>query len=156
MRAGLLTAILPAALLACGQASSTSAGPTAASATPAPPTSLPGCSAAPEPVGPDADASLGDGDRGGVWCLTTGQRLSVFLHAPDPASGIRWGTITPSDPGVLVPRPSGQLTLVRGVTAAVFTAARGGVVTLTALLPPCTGASACAPEQVWRATVVVR
>jgi hypothetical protein len=120
-------------------------------------TPAPKCEKAPEGIGPDANATLQDGDAGRTVCLKQGDVLTVFLHAP--VNEERWRPITTADHRVLTPRSSGVLTLPLGVTAAVFTAAGKGTARLTSTRPPCSPPAAtatCDSSHQWSARVVVQ
>jgi hypothetical protein len=117
---------------------------------------VPKCEKPPEGIGPDADATLQDGDAGRTVCLKQGDVLTVFLHAP--VNEERWRQITTADHAVLAPRSSGVLTLPLGVTAAVFAATGKGTARLESTRPPCSppATSGCDASHRWSARVVVR
>lgn len=116
----------------------------------------PACQKAPEGIGPDANATLEDGDSGRTVCLAQGDVLTVFLHAP--VGEDRWAPITTRDRGVLTPQSSGVLTLPLGVTAAVYRGKEKGTARLVSTRPPCSPAakSECDASHAWSARVVVR
>jgi hypothetical protein len=118
--------------------------------------SAPKCEKAHPGIGPDATATLQDGDSGGTFCLKQGDVLTIFLHAP--VGEDRWGPITMPDHRVLKPRSTGVLTLPLGVTASVYTAAGAGTARLTSTRPPCKppARSGCDASHEWSARVVVR
>ncbi|MHB8719708.1 MAG: hypothetical protein ACYDAC_12595 [Candidatus Dormibacteria bacterium] len=139
------------ALSACG-----AAGGVPAASAPPPPAA---CASLPAAVGPDVSGSLAETDNGGRFCLGVGQTVSVFLRVPlDQADTGRFSSIVASDSSVLQAVPSGALTLVRGVTAGIFTALRAGTSTLSSTRPPCAAsvASGCPAGQGWQVTIVVQ
>jgi len=132
------------ALTACGDHSDASS------------TKLPDCVAAPAGIGPDAKATLQLADAGKTVCLRHGDVLTVFLAAPPDE--VAWTPIRTSSRRVVEPRSVGVLTLVRGVTGAVFRASARGIATLTSTRPPCTRQTikSCDAAHVWRATVEIK
>jgi hypothetical protein len=116
----------------------------------------PACEKAPAGIGPDANATLQDADAGRTVCLTPGEVLTVFLHAP--VGEARWGTITAANHAVLSPLSSGVLTLPIGVTAAVYRAGKTGTTRLDSTRPPCSPpeVTGCDAAHEWSAHVVVR
>ena len=118
--------------------------------------SLPPCVSPPPGIGPNAAGTLQLEDKGKTICLKVGDELTVFLAVPITEESTRWGSIETSDASVLEALNSGILTLVRGVTGAVYQAHTRGVAQLTSVRPPCEGLPAnCSPDQVWQATIVV-
>ncbi|MFN2466323.1 MAG: hypothetical protein ABR598_08690 [Candidatus Dormibacteria bacterium] len=131
--------------------------PTSPGATGVPTVSPAACAVNPPAVGPDVVATLGADQDGGTFCFRAGDRFNVFLSVPPARSDQRWTSISPADAAVLKPVPSGALTLVRGVTAGIFTAAAPGTTGLVSSLPPCAPAAAsCPPGQRWGVTIIVR
>lgn len=139
----IVAAILAGALLVGCSVSGSSSG-------------TPRCTKPPRGIGPDADATLEDRNANGRWCLSTGQVLTVFLHAPVDEE--RWGAIRPNPDGVLIARSTGVMTLPLGVSAGVFVARTPGTVTLRSVRLPCAppAAEGCDAAHRWTATVVVR
>ena len=115
-----------------------------------------GAVAAPAGIGPDAKATLQLADAGKTVCLRHGDVLTVFLAAPPDE--VAWTPIRTSSRRVVEPRSVGVLTLVRGVTGAVFRASARGIATLTSTRPPCTRQTikSCDAAHVWRATVEIK
>ena len=98
--------------------------------------------------------TIGDRDNGKTFCVGTGTGIYVFLHSGLTQAHL-WRSIHPSS-GVLQSRPSGAMTLARGVTGAYFGAARSGKVTLTSSRTPCQAAgSRCVTDLHFRVTVLV-
>jgi hypothetical protein len=94
-------------------------------------------------------------------CLATGKELTVFLKAPS-LEGPPWGPIEVSDAAVLAPGDiGGIMTLVRGVTGAVFSARGPGTARLSATRSTCGPTSGGGPSttpaclQSWSAVVIV-
>jgi len=116
----------------------------------------PGCVAAPAGIGPDAKATLQLADAGKTVCLHHGDVLTVFLAAPPDEA--MWTPIHTSSRRVVEPRSAGVLTLVRGVTGAVFRADARGIATLTSTRPPCTRQTirSCDSAHEWRARVEIK
>ena len=147
--------VVAVVLVACGGA------PAPATTTPPPSrpaTSPVACAVQPSAAGPDAAVSLGEKDSGSTVCLHIGAKLSVFLSVPPERADVdRWTAIHNTDSTILQPVPNGELTLVRGVTAAFYAAARAGVSRLSSTRPPCpaTAAPGCPPAAHWEVTVVV-
>jgi len=139
-----ITIAAPAlALVACG-----SSGSTVGSA-PSPQASIAAaaCVSPPPATGPDVAGTLGNTESGGTYCLSVGEKVSVFLSVPlAEADTSRWTPISASDTSVLQGVPSGALTLVRGVTAGIFAAGHAGTCRLSSTRP--TG-------QTWEAVIVV-
>jgi hypothetical protein len=142
--AALVTVIGCGALASCGGGGATAA-------------KLPSCVQAPAGIGPDAGATLQLADLGHTVCLRHGEVLTVFLAAP--VGEPMWASVTSANRKVLAPRSSGVMTLVRGVTGAVFAGGDRGVTELTSTRPPCAagGANAkqCDASHGWYAKVVV-
>jgi hypothetical protein len=140
-----ITIAAPAlALVACG-----SSGSTVGSA-PSPQASIAAaaCVSPPPATGPDVAGTLGNTESGGTYCLSVGEKVSVFLSVPlAEADTSRWTPISASDTSVLQGVPSGALTLVRGVTAGIFAAGHAGTCRLSSTRP--TG-------QTWEAVIVVQ
>jgi hypothetical protein len=142
---GLLSVLAAAVAVATAGCNGT---PEAAAPTPGP------CAGRRAPIGPDVTTSLRNDDNGVTLCLTKGESVSVFLNAPPDGPG--WAAITPTRSKVLTTRATNQITLARGVTAAIFVAAKPGATRLTSLRDPCTGPDAgCDPDHAWTAVVVV-
>jgi hypothetical protein len=143
-------ALLPLLLLltACGApAAHPSAGPPAASsgavASPSVAAPPPGdCRPLGDAILPNTAGSLTETDSGG-FCLSAGQRLTVFLTAAGPA---HWSAVSSSAPQVLAAAKT-PLTAPIGVTAALFAATAPGTVELS---------SQDGSGKSWRVTVVVR
>jgi hypothetical protein len=104
-------------------------------------------------IGPDATATVQDADNGKTVCLHDGDVLTVFLHA-DPNAD-RWAPIAASGSDILEARSTGVMTLVRGVTAAIFAVHGHGVATLSSNSTGCTSGSSCATKT-WLVKLVVR
>jgi hypothetical protein len=145
--AGLGAALAATALLAtgCSSSSATSAAPSAPPASSAAVVAS-RChrlhpAALPRSVGSLTQADSGD------FCLRVGQRVDVFLAAPDGAAqGTRWRTIGSSSPQVLAPVGTGVLTAPLGVTPGLFVARSPGASVLT---------STCPDGKSWQVTLVV-
>jgi hypothetical protein len=106
------------------------------------------------PIGPDVTTSLVNADRGATLCLHRGDVVSVYLNAPVDTA--RWARIGSSKGSVLTRRAGNAVTLARGVTAAVFAAAKTGVTELSAVRAPCSDAhGTCDADHSWTAVVVV-
>jgi hypothetical protein len=71
--------------------------------------------------------------NGKTYCVRVGGKLRVDLRSPDASSWLP--PLTSS--GALVPVPDGTNSLVRGLTAGSFAAARPGQALLTSVRPPC-------------------
>ncbi len=72
-------------------------------------------------------------DNGKTICVRVGGTVTVLLSSNDSS---RW--LQPLASGsALKPAPSGEGSLVKGVTGAWFTAARPGQVLVTSVRPPC-------------------
>lgn len=133
-------------------------GVASASSLGAPPTgrSLAPCHA-PGSRGPGYDASVGLAQNGKSVCVKVGEKLLVFLRAPNPGAN-NWGRVMASPTGLLMPAPL-TLMLGRGVTGANFKAVRPGTVRLSsqrAACPPAKpGAVACNAIELWRVTVFI-
>ena len=108
-------------------------------------TATPACLPAHAPAYPTTDASLGNADNAGTWCVTVGETLVVSLSVPVAQATSRWQPATPSDTTVLEPVSNGAVSLVRGVTATFLAVRKPGVVTVTATRPG---------HPPWKATVV--
>ena len=134
-------------LTTAGLALVLAAGCAASGGTTGPVTAAPTCSSPGPPSGPGSNASLGDADSGGTFCLSVGQTLDVYLHVPAAEQATRWSVPVPSRTDILEPRTSGALTLPVGVTAAVLAAVGRGVVTVSASRPG---------GQRWDVAIVVR
>jgi len=80
-----------------------------------------------------AAAAITQADNGKTFCAKVGDRVAVLLHSSD--SG-RWLAPLASG-GALKPVPSGEASLVKGVTGAWFAAVRPGRVLVTSVRPPC-------------------
>ena len=114
------------------------------------------CVAPPEGIGPDAAATLQVEDANGTYCLNADDVLTVFLRVPLEQAAAGWQPVRASDQSVLQPMNAGVLTLPRGVTGAVYRA-QPGTAQLTSVRAPCASPDAgCAPDLVWRVSVVVR
>ncbi|WP_280728186.1 hypothetical protein [Kitasatospora sp. MAA4] len=122
------------------------AGCSAAPAHPAAQTSA-ACRQPPEAVLPRTAGTLTEADSG-VFCLSVGSRLAVFLTPPsgDPASAGRWSAVVSSAPPVLTDAGAGMLTAPVGVTPGIFQGASAGEARLT---------SGTAAGGSWQVTVVV-
>jgi hypothetical protein len=118
-------------------------------------TALPHCVKGPAGIGPDAAATLQLEDVGTTICLASGKVLTVFLKAP--VDEPMWAPIRASNTNLLQPGNTGILTLVRGVTGAVFRAKAHGLMTLSSTRPPCpkAGDPSCDAQHSWTARVVV-
>lgn len=110
--------------------------------------SVPACTTPPPGELPHAAGSLTQTDTG-VYCLTEGQQIDVFLTASSGSgtAGTGWSQITSSGTAVLTPLSSGVLTAPRGVTPGIFLGAVRGTATLSSRLPN---------GKTWTATVVVQ
>ncbi|MGW5658632.1 hypothetical protein ACWEWG_00810 [Streptomyces sp. NPDC003758] len=144
--AGLSAALVATALLTgCTSAAATSAPPAA------PPTSSSTavavrCHQLHPATLPRSAGSLTQADSG-AFCLRVGQRVDVFLAAPEGAvQGTHWRAIGSSSPEVLAPVGTGVMTAPLGVTPGLFVARSPGASTLTSTCPDGTS---------WRVTLVV-
>ena len=72
-------------------------------------------------------------DNGKTFCARVGTTVAVLLHSNESS---RWLQPLASS-GVLRPTPSGEGSLVKGVTGTWFTAVRPGQVLVTSVRPPC-------------------
>jgi hypothetical protein len=128
-----------------------------ASSAPAAAAPAPACKV-PRGAGPDYNASIGNKQNGGTFCLTVGEKLLVFLSAPSPR-GPDWRRLRATPAGVLGPAPL-TLMLARGVTATNFRAVRAGTAQVVSERRACPaappGGVTCDAIALWRATVVVR
>jgi hypothetical protein len=116
----------------------------------------PHCTKPPAGIGPDATASLQDKNADGTYCLSTGDVLTIFLHAP--VDETRWGPIEVTPSRILTPRSTGVMTLPLGVSAGNFEAAATGTATLRSVRPPCDppATTGCDAKHLWTTRVVVR
>jgi hypothetical protein len=139
----LVAIVLGIAFAGCGGSTSSESGGTP-------------CTKPPVGIGPDADATLQDKNAGGTYCLSKGEVLTVFLHAPVDEQ--RWGPIDVEPSRILTPRSTGVMTLPLGVSAGNFEAAKSGTATLRSVRPPCDppATAGCDAEHDWTARVVVR
>jgi len=128
----LLAVTIVAASVLCGCSSNTT-------------TATRACLPAHAPAYPTTDASLGNADNAGTWCVTVGETLVVSLSVPVAKAASGWQPATPSDRTILEPVSNGAVSLVRGVTATFLAVRKPGVVTVTATRPG---------HSPWRATVV--
>ena len=134
-----------AALLA---GSGCSRGGGAAAPTPGP------CASRKPPAGPGVVTTLDLTDAGKTLCVRKGEAFSVFLAAP--VSEAMWAPIDTSRHNILESRPTNQITLARGVTAAIFVAAKKGVTELSSERSPCGDPhGGCDSSHAWTAVVVV-
>src|SRR5262249_39522035 len=113
------------------------------------------CTKPPAGIGPDADATLQDKNAGGTYCLSKGEVLTIFLHAP--VSEERWGPFDVTPSRILTPRSTGVMTLPLGVSAGNFEAATTGTATLRSVRPPCDppATNGCDTKHRWTARIVV-
>lgn len=79
--------------------------------------------------------SLTKADNHGSFCVVRGTGMFVFLHESTP---VLWTPIQTSS-AVLVHRPSGVMSLVRGETGAFFEAVAVGTARLTSFESRCAG-----------------
>jgi hypothetical protein len=106
------------------------------------------------PFGPDVTTSLRREDAGKTLCLKVGQVFSVYLNAP--VGEAAWARVDSSRDKVLTRRALNQVTLARGVTGALFVAAKPGATELSSVRSPCADPHAsCDPATAWTAVVVV-
>ena len=104
---------------------------------------------------PAAGAQLTDADAGRTVSMRTGQTVEVVLHQ---ASGFTpWSGVRSTDTSVLQPVVDTKATAVRGVTLAMFRAARSGQAQIQATATPdCSPGAACpAIARAYAVTVVV-
>jgi hypothetical protein len=113
------------------------------------------CASRRPPAGPDVVTSLRAEDSGTTLCVHVGEAFSVFLSGP--VAGPFWARVDSSRGSVLERRPTNQLTLARGVTAAIFVGKKAGVTELSSVRPPCSDphGSGCDATTAWTAVVVV-
>ncbi|MDF3299578.1 hypothetical protein [Streptomyces tropicalis] len=141
------------ALLATGCSSGTpapdhsSAAPPSSQAAAPPAGAAGGCHRLPAAVLPHSAGSLTQADSG-AFCLHPGQRVDVFLAAPEQAAqGGRWRVISSSSPKVLAPVSNGVMSPPLGVTPGLFVGRSSGTSVLSSTYP---GGNS------WRVTLVVR
>jgi hypothetical protein len=112
------------------------------------------CASRRPPIGPDVATSLRAEDSGVTLCLKVGEKISVYLNAPlgqDP-----WQRLDSSRGKVLARGALNQVTLARGVTASLYTAAKPGVTELSSVRSPCADPhGGCDAAHAWTAVVVV-
>lgn len=77
--------------------------------------------------------SLTSADNHGSFCVPRGAGIFVFLHKSTP---VAWAPIQSSS-AALQRRPSGVMSLARGVTGAFFEATRVGTASLRSFEPRC-------------------
>lgn len=110
----------------------------------------------PSLAGPGKSFAITEQDNGKSYCVVAGTSMFVFLHS-DPSR--MWSPIH-STSAALQPRPSGVMTLARGVTGAYFFATRLGRATVESSRAPCAAASAagatpCPAQTSFTVTVLV-
>ncbi|MFJ8364096.1 hypothetical protein [Streptomyces sp. NPDC093984] len=145
--AGLSAALVATALLTgCTSAAATSAPPSAPPTSSSPTGVAVRCHQLHPATLPRSAGSLTQADSG-AFCLRIGQRVDVFLAAPEGAvQGMSWRAIGSSNPHVLAPVGTGVMTAPLGVTPGLFVARSPGASTLTSTRPDGTS---------WRVTLVV-
>lgn len=115
---------------------------------------LAGC-VTPKLTAPARSFDITEKDNGKTYCVVAGTSMFVFLHS---AYSNLWSQIRASS-SALQPRPSGMMSLARGVTGAYFLASKLGQVTLESHRAPCHPAAmpsnqgACRGPTVFRVTV---
>lgn len=133
--------LAPLALAACSPATTPVAATSSAPASPAP---LPSCRAPGPAALPHSVGSLTQADTG-VYCLSVGKLLDIFLTAPAGAT-TRWSEIRITDASVLEYGNNGVMTAMRDVTPGVVIGRARGTTTVTSTLPD---------GKTWTATIVV-
>lgn len=124
-----------------------SRGGGAAAPTPGP------CASHRPPIGPGVTTSLQAGDSGTTLCIHKGEAFSVFLNTT--LGQDKWARVDSSRESVLTRRPTNQVTLARGVTAAIFVGRKKGVTELSSVRPPCADPHNCDAAHAWTAVIVV-
>jgi hypothetical protein len=89
--------------------------------------------------------------NGKTYCFRVGQKLDVFLRGT-LASMWQEPQVTGN---VLRGVPNGELSLVEGLTGASYATVRPGRAVLTSVRPPCPGSGSCAPDDRFRAVIIV-
>jgi len=131
IQAGLTACLVAAVTVGCGSVQAPSAHPARHSATPA---GAGGSAGSAGSAGCHGGASaITQADNGKTFCVRVGDTVAVLLRSGDShlwlpplASG-----------GALERIPSGEASLVRGVTGAWFSAVRPGQVFVMSVRPPC-------------------
>ncbi len=127
--AGLTACLVAALTVGCGTVQAPSGHPGQRSGTPA---ATPAGARA--PAGCQGEApTITQADNGKTLCARVGDTVAVLLHS---ANSSRWLQPLASS-SALKPTPSGEASLVQGVTGAWFTAVRPGRVLVTSVRPPC-------------------
>lgn len=87
-----------------------------------------------EPAGcHSAATAITQADNGKTFCVRVGGTVAVLLHSGDSHLWLR----PLASGGALKPAPSGETSLVKGMTGAWFSAVRPGQVLVTSVRPPC-------------------
>jgi hypothetical protein len=128
IQAGLAVCLVAAVTVGCGSVQAPSAHPARHSAAAA---GTRGSAGSPGCHGGASDIT--QADNGKTFCVRVGDTVAVLLHSGDSHL---W--LPPLASGsALKPVPSGEASLVRGVTGAWFSAVRPGQVFVTSVRPPC-------------------
>jgi hypothetical protein len=112
----------------------------------------------PKLTSPGRSFTITDKDNGKSFCVTAGTGVFIFLHG---APVRMWAQIKPSS-AAIQPRPSGKMTLARGVTGGYFVATRTGAAFLMSVRTPChvrtalASASHCTVQSEFRVKLVIR
>ncbi len=112
----------------------------------------------PRGSGPGYDASIGNQQNNGSYCIFVDERLLVVLHSGSQV-GSTWRDFSVSRTGVLTVAPI-TLMFPRGVTGMNFRAVHPGTVVISAQRPACSpaavGAPTCGAVELWRARIIVQ